>query len=124
MTAYPFALVAALVTLVVMADLLRRRRLREKYAVLWLALGAGVLVVSLIPGWLFWTADLLGFQAPVNLVFLAAAAVLLIVSVQLSAEISTLEDQTRTLAEEVGVLRLRVESLEATTDTRPDRLGG
>lgn len=120
MTAYPFALVASLATLVIMAELLRRRRLREKYAVLWLALGAVVLLVSIVPGLLFTAADALGFQAPVNLVFLVAAAVLLIVSVQLSAEISTLEEKNRSLAEDVGVLRLRVERLEAVTATPPE----
>lgn len=120
MNAYPFALVASLVTLVIMAELLRRRRLREKYAVLWLALGAAVLFVSIVPGPLFAAAELLGFRAPVNLVFLIAAAVLLIVSVQLSAEISTLEEENRSLAEDVGVLRLRVERLEAATGSRPE----
>ncbi len=109
---YWFALVGSVVTLAVMAELLRRRRLREKFAVLWLVVGVGVLVFSVVPGLLFWLARILGIAAPINLVFFVAALVLLVVSVQLSAEISTLEDENRVLAEEIGVLRLRVERLE------------
>jgi len=50
-----------------------------------------------------------GVQTPSNLLFASAIAVLLLVCIQLSAEITTLEEETRTLAEEVALLRLDVD---------------
>jgi hypothetical protein len=48
-------------------------------------------------------------QTPSNLLFFVAALVLLIVCVQLSWEVSRLEDETRALAEEVAILRLEAQ---------------
>ena len=46
--------------------------------------------------------------------------VLLLVSVQLSAEVSTLEEETRTVAESVALLQARVDDLESGRRTSPD----
>jgi hypothetical protein len=105
--------VAALGTVLAIVHLLRRRRLREKYALLWLVVATGVVVIAAVPAVLTVAADLLGVQTPSNLLFFVAALVLLIVSVQLSAEVSRLEDETRCLAEEVALLRLDVERTAA-----------
>lgn len=109
MTAYAFGVAGSLATLVLIAELLRRGRLREKFAALWIAVGIVVLVACVFPGLLYAIADLLGFQAPINLVLFVSALVLLVVSVQLSAEVGTLEEESRTLAEEVAILRLNSE---------------
>ncbi len=102
-------LFAAGVTLFVMIDLLRRHQLREKYAVLWLAVSLSVVVIAVFPGLLERAAQLTGVQTPSNLLFFIAALVLLIVCVQLSWEVSRLEDETRALAEEVAILRLEAQ---------------
>lgn len=112
MSGYLFALAGALLTLVFMFELLRRRRLREKYAALWISLALVVIVVGAFPGLLFRLADLVGIAAPINLVFFLALLVLLVVCVQLSAEVSSLEHEAQTLAEESALLRNRIERLE------------
>lgn len=112
MTGYVFALVGALVTLAFMFELLRRRRLREKYAALWISLAVVVIVVGAFPRVLYWLSDLVGITTPLNLVFFLALLVLLVVCVQLSAEISLLEHEAQTLAEESALLRNRIERLE------------
>lgn len=109
MTGYWAAFAVALVVLVTIVELLRRRRLREKYAVLWLGVAGGIVVVTAFPGVLTWFADALGVQLPINLLFLVSSGVLLVVSLQLSSEISQLEEETRTIAEELAILRLDVE---------------
>lgn len=107
---YLFAVVlcAALIGLIFV--LLRTRRLREKYAAIWIVLGTAVLLVAVFPGLAFWMAKVVGVQTPVNLLFLVAIAVLLAVVIQLSTEISSLEEETRTLAEELALLRAEVRS--------------
>jgi hypothetical protein len=94
-----------------MLELLRRRQLREKYAILWLGVSVVVIVLAAFPGVLNWSADRLGVKDPPNLLTFSAVVVLLLVAVHLSWEASRLEEETRTLAEEVGLLRMQVHSL-------------
>lgn len=106
------AIVGAILVLGFMLELLRRRQLSEKYAALWLIVGVGVLSLLLAPELLQAASDALGFAVPANLLFLVALTLLLGVSVHLSWELSRLEDETRALAEELALLRSRVERLE------------
>lgn len=105
-------LVGSVVTLTLLFEMLRRRRLREKYAVFWVLVAVGTLVLAVFPTLLTHAASLLGVAIPSNLLFFVASLVLFVVSVQHSSELGRLEDRSRTLAEEVAFLRMRVESLE------------
>ena len=107
--AYLLGVLAALATLVFVVELLRRGILREKYAVLWLVVSAGLVLVAFVPEVLVRAAGLLGVVVPANLLFFVAGVVLLLVSVQLSYEVSRLEARTRRLAEEIALLRAMVE---------------
>ena len=106
---YPFALVVAAALLVALFWLLRTQRLREKYSVLWFAVIVGVVLLTFIPAITGWLTALAGVTTPINLVFILAFLVLLVVCIQLSIEISTLEESARTVAEEVALLRLELE---------------
>jgi hypothetical protein len=94
-----------------MLELLRRRQLREKYAILWLGVSVVVIVLAAFPSVLNWSADRLGIKDPPNLLTFSAVVVLLLVAVHLSWEASRLEEETRTLAEEVGLLRMQMHAL-------------
>lgn len=112
-------IVGAILTLFAILDLLRRRQLREKYAVLWLVVSIFVGLFAVFPGVLTSLSELTGVKTPSNLLFFAAALVLLVVCVQLSYEVSRLEDETRALAEEVGILRLEIEPLARHRQAQP-----
>jgi len=100
------ALLGGAITCSLMFELLRRRQLKEKYAVLWLVLGLAMVPLAVFPGLLDLSANLLGVQSGPNLLLFVAALVLLLVCVHLSWEVSRLEDKSRALAEEIGLLRL------------------
>lgn len=104
-----FLLALAIVGLVV--EMLRRKKLREKYAVLWLIVGVVTLVLAAFPRMLNVVAEFVGVQLPSNLLFAMSILMLLGVCLHLSWEISVVEDETRTLAEEVAILRVQVEDL-------------
>lgn len=110
---YVFGVVSAVAALVVVLEMLRRRRLRERHAVWWLVAGVLALIVGVFPATLVWAAGLIGVTVPLNLVFFVSVAVLFIVCIQHSAELTTLESKTRSLAESVALLKMRVEDLEA-----------
>ncbi|GAA2058611.1 DUF2304 domain-containing protein [Leifsonia soli] len=123
LTAYILGIVAALITLTVVIEMMRRKRMRERHAVWWLLAGVVALIVGIFPQVLNWAAEVFGVGAPVNLVFFVSIAVLFLVCIQHSSELTTLEDKTRTLAEEVVLLRLRINDLEArseATSSDPD----
>ncbi|MEY2425094.1 MAG: hypothetical protein QOI61_666 [Actinomycetota bacterium] len=108
------SIVVAGASLLSMFELLRRRQLKEKYAVLWLTVGIGMLTLGVFPVLLNQVADAVGVKDPPNLLLFAAALLLLLVCVHLSWEASRLEEKTRTLAEELALLRRRVEDAEET----------
>lgn len=113
MTGYWFALGSCVLLLVFLVVLLRTRRIREKYALLWVALSIGVVIVGAFPSAVAWLSGLVGVQTPSNLLFGFAIVVLLLVCIQLSAEMTTMEEEARTLTEEVALLRFDLERLAA-----------
>ena len=108
-------LIGSVVTLSLLFEMLRRRRLREKYAAFWAIIALGTLSVALFPGLLSRAAALVGVEVPSNLLFFIASMLLFVVSVQHSSELGRLEERSRTLAEEVALLKMRVASLEPET---------
>ncbi|MBN9101507.1 MAG: DUF2304 domain-containing protein [Pseudonocardia sp.] len=113
------SVIVAIAALVLVFELLRRRRLREKYAVIWVVISIGTLVVALFPPLLGWVAALVGIQTPSNLLFFTSLIILFAVSLQLSREVGLLEEQSRRLAEEVGGLKLRMDALEQEKAEQP-----
>ena len=100
---------ASLIIFIFVFDLLRRGVLKEKYAALWLLVAGIGLVFAVVPGLLDWLGSVLGIGAPVNLLFFVLGVVLVLVSVQLSYELSRHEARIRRLAEEVALLKQRVD---------------
>src|SRR5258707_15549014 len=86
--------------LVIIFELVRRRQLREKYALLWGAVGVLVVPLALFPRLLDTVSAAVGVASGVSLVLFLGLVFLLVVCVHLSWEVSRLEEETRTLAED------------------------
>jgi hypothetical protein len=112
-------LAGSLIVLVALFEMMRRHRLREKYAAIWFVIAVGVLVTALFPILLERAAHLLGLQVPANLLFFLASIVLLMLTLQHSYELGRVEERTRTLAEEVALLRLEVDRDRRAGDRQP-----
>jgi hypothetical protein len=104
------AAIAALITFIFVIDLLRRGVLREKYAVLWLFFSGAAVLLAIFPAILVWLTGVLGVAEPVNLLFFVTIVLLVLVSVQLSYELSRHEARIRRLAEEVALLQEEINS--------------
>lgn len=105
------ALLLAVAIVVLVLEMLRRKKFREKYATLWLFVGMLTVILAAFPQLLNIAAELVGVQLPSNLLFILSIFLLLGVCLHLSLELSVLEDETRTLAEEVAIMRTQIESL-------------
>ena len=103
------SVVGSVVILLSLFEMLRRHRLREKYALIWGLVALGALTVAAFPGLLTWASDAIGLQVPANLLFFVASLVIMVLTLQHSSELGRLEERTRTLAEDVALLQVELE---------------
>ncbi|MFE4591568.1 DUF2304 domain-containing protein [Streptomyces laurentii] len=92
-------------------ELLRRRKLKEKYAFLWVFTGLVIIPLGFFPSLLDSAAHHVGVASGVNLLFFVSVAFLFVVCLQLSWEVGRLEEGGRTLSEEVALLHLETQEL-------------
>jgi hypothetical protein len=102
---YWFAVGLCVLFLIILVQLLRKKRIREKYVAVWLVAAIGIIVIGAFPKLSVVIANLVGVQLPVNLVFAVAIFFLLFVCVQLSMAVYSLEERTRALAEELALIK-------------------
>jgi len=110
MTPWRISLVAALaaaVLLVLILELIRSRRLQERYALLWLLTGVAMLVLALWRGALAKLADLVGISYPPSALFVLFSFFILALLLHYSTVISKLSAQNATLAQRLALLENR-----------------
>ena len=111
------AAVGSILLILIVLELIRGRRLKERYALLWLATGVVLLVLSAWRGGLNTIAGWLGVSGyPPAILFAAAIMFVIAVLLHYSTVLSKLTDDNVLLAQEVGLLRARVEALETGRD--------
>jgi len=99
------AAIASVGLLVVVFELIRSRRLRERYALLWLASGVVLLALSLWRGGLNTIAGWVGIETyPPAVLFAVGALFILAVLLHYSTVISRLSDQNTILAQRLALL--------------------
>lgn len=106
--AHAIGLSVGIAIIIILFELLRRRRMRERYALVWLAIGFGSVLIGVFPGLLGEVTRAAGLVLPINLLFFVGLIVLLGLTSQLSYELGLAEDRTRALAEEVALIRLEI----------------
>lgn len=104
---YWLGVLASALTVAIVIELLRRRKLKERHAAWWLLGGTFALIVSIFPSVLEWVSNLIGIEIPINLTFFVSIIVLFFVNLQHSTELTELEEKTRRLAEEVALMNQR-----------------
>ena len=110
------AIASALLILIVL-ELIRGRRLKERYALMWLVTGLVLLVLSVWRDGLNTIASWLGVSSyPPAILFAAATLFVIVVLLHYSTVLSKLDDENTLLAQELAILRRRVEDLEQAGD--------
>ncbi len=102
------AAIASLLLLLVVFELIRSRRLRERYALLWLLTGVVLLVLSIWRGGLNTIAGWFGVSGyPPAILFAVAILFILLVLLHYSTVISRLSDESTILAQRLALLEER-----------------
>jgi hypothetical protein len=116
MTPLPIAIAAAVasfVLLVIVFELIRSRRLRERYALLWLLTGLVLLALSLWRGGLNTVAGWAGVETyPPAVLFAVGALFVIVVLLHYSTVISKLADQNTILAQRLALLERELEETQ------------
>src|SRR4051794_3225083 len=105
---------AAAFLLFVVLELVRRRRLLERYALLWLLSGVVLLGLAVWRGLLERISSAIGVVYPPNALFFVAFAFILILLLHFSVAVSRLSDQSKVLAQRLALLEERVGRSDAT----------
>ena len=102
------AIVGAVGLLLVVLELVRRRRLLERYALLWLLSSVILLGLAIWRGVLEEIAEGIGVAYPPNALFLIAFLFILLLLLHFSVVVSRLADQTKVLAQRLAQLEAHV----------------
>jgi hypothetical protein len=103
---------AVLVVLGVVIELIRQRRLQERYALLWIVTGVVMLVLAVWRGALYALADATGVAYPPSALYMIAGLFVLVVLLHYSTVLSRLSDQNKTLAQRIALLEERLRDRE------------
>ena len=109
------AAIAAVVLLLVIFELIRSRRLQERYALLWLLTGLVIFVLAVWRGLLSQFADLVGIAYPPSALFVLASFFVLVVLLHYSTVISKLSEQNTVLAQRLAIMENRLGEQETKT---------
>jgi hypothetical protein len=107
------AVVVTAVMLGIVLELVRRRRLVERYALLWMVVALTLLVLATIPQLLNLASNAVGISVPSNALFLAAFAVAFLMLLHFSVITSRLSEETKILAQEVARLDAEARAMRA-----------
>lgn len=107
------AIVGAAGLLLIVLELVRRRRLLERYALLWLLSAVVLLGLAIWRGLLEEIAQLVGIAYPPNALFFTAFAFVLVLLLHFSIAVSRLTDQSKVLAQRQAMLEERLRNVEA-----------
>ena len=107
------AIVGAVGLLLVVLELVRRRRLMERYALLWLLSALVILGLAIWQDALNQLAKAMGILSAPNALFFVAIGFILLLLLHFSAAMSRLSDQSKVLAQRQALLEQRVREMEA-----------
>ena len=122
-TQHAFAVFISLVTLLVIVELIRRRRLREEYSLLWIVTTLGMFVLSTWYGLVEWLTRLSGAVSPTTTLFIFGLVFLLLISVHFSTVLSRLTQQVRRLTQEVALLTAERDGASVRSKPRAEAAG-
>ena len=115
-----WAVLASGALLLVVLELVRRRRFLERYALVWLACCVVLLILSVWSGALTTLADLFGIKYAPNALFFIAFGFVLFLLLHFSIAVSRLADQSKLLAQRLALLEERLRRQERKTADEED----
>ena len=105
-------LICLSVLLIIVLELVRRKKFREEYCLLWIVTVVVLLILTLWKGSLKLIAGTLGILYPPSALFVVGSMFILTILLHFSAVISSFKTKNQELAQRFAILNLRLEKLE------------
>lgn len=99
------AIIFLLIVIILVLSLVKKEKMSIKYSLVWLLPCFILVVFVLVPGFLTWTTNLLGFQTASNMVLSLLIGLLLVISIALTVIVSKQKEQIRLLIQEISLLK-------------------
>lgn len=109
----------ALIICLLIFELLRRKRLLERYAIVWFVAGVSVLILAVWKGLLTTLSHTVGIYYPPSALFAVTFLFVLVMLVNFSTTVSRLSDQNNVLAQRLALVQRRLEEQEAISHRAP-----
>jgi hypothetical protein len=106
------ATLASLTLLLIVLELVRRRRLFERYAILWLLSAIVLIAMAVWSGLLELASNTLGIAYPPTTLFVIALGFVLVLLLHFSVAVSRLSDQSKVLAQRLALAEERLRQLD------------
>jgi hypothetical protein len=106
------AIIVSAAIFLIVIELIRRNHLKERYSLIWLFASVVLIVFSVWRGLLHFIALSVGIYYPPSFLFLLAIGFLILLLLHFSTIISSLSEKNNRLAQEIGMLRERLDELE------------
>lgn len=97
---------------VIVIELIRRSHLKERYSLIWLSASIVMLVFSTSRKLLDLISKMVGIYYPPSFLFLLSITFLLVLLLHFSTVISMLSEKNKRLAQELGIVKTRLDTLE------------
>lgn len=107
-----FVTSVVLLAMLMLVNMIRKKRLELKYSLLWFVLGMGVLILGCFPSITARLAKIFGIGQPINLLFFAGFCFSLMIIFSLTVAISKMSIQVKRLIQELGLLRKELEEMK------------
>ena len=107
-----FSLVVSVLFLILVIHLIRKKQFDIKYSIVWLAIGATILVLSLADKLLLFVMRGIGAKVPTTPLFIFAILFLIIFGLQISVQLTQQATRIKTLTQELALLRHQMELLK------------
>ena len=101
---------ASALLLLYILEMVRRRKLRTEYSILWLFGSMVILVLSVKKEWLDWASQAVGIYYPPSFLFLVGMLFILFILIHFSITISKLYQMNKKMAQELGLLKQELNS--------------
>lgn len=95
----------SLIFMSIIFELTRRKKLKEKYALLWIAVGTTIIILAIFKEIVFFIASIMGIKTPINAMLFIGIFFILIINLYYSLEISKLNEQVKKLAQKLALLQ-------------------
>ena len=106
---------AVLAVLALLIRMIWKKKIDLRYALPWLCLCVGMLILDFFPGITSWLPQLMRVSLPINMMFFLGFCFCLLIIFMITMSLSRMGRKQKQLAQEMALLRRRLEEMESRT---------